>query len=374
LLFGDSRPNPGSRGIGHERWQSSGSPGDPAAARKNGRAAMKHIVIGGNGLVGRQLTSELLHRGEEVVVVDVVHSPVEMQRDVSFVMVDIADPVAVTRIPIGANDVIYNLAARRPGAPIARRRRHEHYWSTNYYGTFHILEAMLMAGASRLVQFSSDLVYGRTDGALQTETIRTTPLGEFAWSKLAAEGLVEPYRDLGMRISIFRPCGIVGPGRYGFLTRLFALIDRNLPVPMFGDGRQPCQLVAASDCAGAAIAAWEAGLPNEVYNLGSDDPLPRRDLLARVIREAGSTSRPVPMPAAPVRLLLGTLDRIGLPLREPDRFLIADMPPCLDASKAKAQLGWRPAYTDVDLALQAYREYRAGLSAPPASAIVLPAE
>jgi dTDP-glucose 4,6-dehydratase len=293
---------------------------------------MKHIVIGGNGLVGRHLTSELLQRGEEVVVVDVAHSPVEMERDVSFVMVDIADPVAVTRIPIGADDVIYNLAARRPATPIARRRRHEHYWSTNYYGTFHILEAMLMAGASRLVQFSSDLVYGRSDGAGQTETIRATPLGEFAWSKLAAEGLVEPYRDLGMRISIFRPCSIVGPGCYGFLTRLFPLIDRNLPVPMFGDGRQPRQLVSAPDCAGAAIAAWEAGLPNEVYNLGSDDPPPHREVLARVIREAGSTSYPVPLPAPPVRFLLGALDRVGVPVREPDRFLIADRQPCLDAS------------------------------------------
>ncbi len=335
---------------------------------------MKHIVIGGNGLVGRQLAGELLQRGEEVVVVDVAHSPVEMQRDVSFVMVDVADPVAVTRIPISADDVIYNLAARRPGTPVARRRRHEHYWSANYYGTFHMLEAMLLAGASRLVQFSSDLVYGRTDGAVQTETIRTTPLGEFAWSKLAAEGLVEPYRDLGMRISIFRPCSIVGPGRYGVLTRLFPLVDRNLPVPMFGDGRQPRQLVSAFDCASAAIAAWEAGLPNEVYNLGSEDPLPQREVLARVIREAGSSSSLLPMPVAPVRFLLGTLDRIGLPLREPDRFLIADKPPCLDASKAKAQLGWRPTHTDVDLALQAYREYRAGLSALPASAIALPAE
>jgi dTDP-glucose 4,6-dehydratase len=335
---------------------------------------MKHVIVGGNGMVGRHLAGELLQRGEDVVVVDVAKTALDIYRDVGFVNVDVAVPSAATKLPFGADDVVYNLSAQMLGAPRRRHHRREHYWPVNYYGTFHILEAMLIAGASQLVHFSTDLVYGRGRGVALTEQDAPAPIGEYGASKLASEELAARYREFGMGVTIFRPRRIVGPGRHGFLSRLFNLIERNLPVPVFGSGHNPYQFVSAFDCAAAAVDAWTAGCPNEVYNLGSDDPPPQLEILRRVIREADSSSFPISIPAAPVKLALGLLDRINLPLKEPERYLVADLPPILDASKAKRELGWRPAFSDIDLAVDAYREYRATQARPAAGPVVLPAE
>lgn len=61
-------------------------------------------------------------------------------------------------------------------------------------------------------------------------------------------------------------------GRLGILEKLFKLVDHNLPVPMIGSGRNPYQFISVFDCASAARAAFSAGVPNEVYNLGSLNP------------------------------------------------------------------------------------------------------
>lgn len=334
---------------------------------------MKHIVVGGNGLVGRHLVDALMQRGEEVVIADIARSPFAIDRDVAFVLVDIADPAAVTRIPIAADDAVYNLAGRMPDKALRPGRRHDCYWQVNYYGTFHILEAMMMAGATRLVQFSSGLVYGRSGSSAVTEDSPSDPLGEYAASKAAAEGLADTYRALGMRITIFRPSPAAGPERHPY-RRLFKYIEHGLPVPFFGDRSRPYQLVSAFDCASAAIDAWQSGFPNEIYNLGSDNPPAAHDILLRLIEEAGGRSRLLPIPAAAAKAGLAFFDRMGLPIREPDRYLIADRPPLLATAKAKRQLGWYPTATDIDLALAAYREYRSSFAEPITDEAVLPAE
>ena len=163
---------------------------------------------------------------------------------------------------------------------------------------------MAARGATKLVHFTSDMIYGHAKTAPVTEEHPADPLGEYGKSKLATEHLCQRYRDNGMRITIFRPRLIIGPGRLGILLKLFRLIDMHLPVPMIGPGKNAYQFVSVYDCASAARLAWQAGLPNEVYNLGSDDPPPVRELLSQLIAEACSRSVLVPTPAILVKAVL----------------------------------------------------------------------
>ncbi|MFY8100571.1 MAG: NAD-dependent epimerase/dehydratase family protein, partial [Allorhizobium sp.] len=225
---------------------------------------MRHIILGGDGFVGRYLAPRLLADGHEVVVADIVKSDLAHYRDARFINTDVTDPESIRRVGIKADDMVYNLSAKMLSPIQVRAKRHDFFFPVNYYGTENIIKAMDAAGAKSLVHFTTDMVYGHTYTWPQTEDHPCKPLGEYGLSKLKTEELAIEWRKRGMNISLFRPRLIIGPGRLGILAKLFKLIDNNLPVPMIGSGKNPYQFISVFDCASAAHAAYKAGVPNEV--------------------------------------------------------------------------------------------------------------
>jgi dTDP-glucose 4,6-dehydratase len=310
---------------------------------------MKHIIIGGDGFVGQHLAADLVALGEEVVVADIHKSSHAVYGKAPFVRIDVTDASTLESIP---------LKAKMLSPIVPKAQRHDFFWPVNFNGTENILNWMGAKGASKLVHFTTDMIYGHSVSVPQTEDHPTHPLGEYGESKLATETLCETWRQRGMAISLFRPRLIIGPGRLGILVKLFKLVDLNLPVPMIGSGHNPYQFISVFDCASAAQAAWRAGFPNSAYNLGSDNPPAVRDLLRQLIKHAGSRSFVLPTPAPLVKFALNSLDWINRPLMDPEQYLIADEVCILDTSKAKRELGWVPHYNDTDMLLAAYSEYR----------------
>lgn len=319
---------------------------------------MKHIIFGGDGFVGRHLAPKLLEDGHEVVVADVNRSDLDHYRNARFIRCDVTDPNRVAAIGIEPDDTVYNLSAKMLSPIQIRSKRHDFFWPVNFHGTENIIHAMANAEATRLVHYTTDMVYGHTHVWPQTEDHPASPLGEYGLSKWKTEELCWEWREKGMDITIFRPRLIIGPGRLGILEKLFKLIDWNLPVPMIGSGRNPYQFISVFDCAEAARAAFNAGLPNEAYNLGSLNPPSVRQLLRSLIHYAGSSSFLLPTPAWAVKRTLDFLDLINLPIMDPEQYLIADEMCILDVSKAERDLGWVPQYNDEDMLIAAYREYR----------------
>ncbi|WP_279483478.1 NAD(P)-dependent oxidoreductase [Aureimonas sp. SK2] len=333
---------------------------------------MKHVIFGGDGFVGRHLAKRLVSDGEEVVVADIAKSDLSHYSCARHMHVDVTDPAAVDAVPIEPGDMVYNLSAKMLSPLQVRAKRHEFFYPVNYDGTKHIIEAMDRAGADRLVHFTTDMIYGHTVTTPMTEDHPVAPLGEYGQSKLDTEYLAADWRKRGMRISLFRPRLIIGPGRLGILEKLFKLIDANLPVPMIGSGRNPYQFISVFDCAEAARLAWKADVPNEAYNLGSLNPPPVRKLLGDLVRHAGSKSILIPTPGFAVKRTLDLLDWLNKPLMDPEQYLIADEECVLDVSKGKRDLGWVPQYRDEDMLIAAYSEYRAKKEGRPAPASAYP--
>ena len=334
---------------------------------------MKHVIVGGDGFVGRHLARLLIERGEEVVIGGLSKSDLDIYRSATFVRADVREPAEVAALPIEPDDVIYHLAARMLMPIMPRAQRHFYFHSVNHLGTENVLRFVHERGCSKVVYFTTDMVYGRTRAMPKTEDHPRAPLGPYGGSKLASEKLCEDYRGRGMNVAIFRPRLIIGPGRLGILARLFRLIESNLPVPVIGNGRNHYQFISVFDCASAALAAADRGVPNGAYNLGSLNPPTVDDLLTRLIDAAGSRSMLLHAPALLVKPALAALDLIGWPLMDPEQYLIADEDCIVDVSKAEKELGWRPRFADDDMLLAAYAEYREAKSAPaPGPGVGLP--
>ena len=319
---------------------------------------MKHVIIGGDGFVGRHLARLLIERGEDVVIGGLSQSDLDIYRTARFVRVDVCSPAKVAALPIEPDDVVYHLAARMLVPIMPRAQRHEYFHSVNHHGTENVLRVAHERRCSKVIYFTTDMVYGRTQTIPKTEDHPRVPLGPYGGSKLASEKLCESYREQGMNVAIFRPRLIIGPGRLGILARLFRLIELNLPVPVIGNGQNHYQFISVFDCSSAALAAADRGVPNGAYNLGSLNPPAVDALLRKLIEAAGSNSMLLHVPAFLVKPALAALDLIGHPLMDPEQYLIADEDCVVDVSRAERELGWRPRFADDEMLLAAYAEYR----------------
>ena len=320
---------------------------------------MKHIIFGGDGFVGRYIARDLLAAGHQVLLCDRNRSDLPVYRFADYLPVDVRDAAAVATVPIAADDIVYNMAARLLMPPVKKSLRYQAYFPVHVDGTRNILTHMYAAGANHLVQFSTDMVYGPsvTPPPIRTDHPRN-PIDAYGKSKLACEDLCREWRQRGMQISLFRPRMVMGPGRLGLLQNLFRLIEANLPVPTIGSGSNRYQFVSVFDCASFAIQAAQMGCPNGEWNLGSVGAPSVRELLKGLVRHAGSRSLVIPTPAFAVKAVLATLDKVGLTLLTRAQYAIADEDYVVDVEDLRAVYGRVPEGTDEQMLTAAFDEYR----------------
>lgn len=320
---------------------------------------MKHVLIGGNGFLGRQLTRDLRNRGADVVVADIAElggSGAEV--GAAFVRADITKPNDFDAVPLAADDVVHHLAAKLIVPNYPSTNRHAYFWTCIHDGTRNVLDWMRKRGCANLVYWSSDMVYGPALQTPRPEDHPRQPFGPYGQSKVASEDLCFAARKDGMKVTILRPRLIIGPGRLGIFSKLFSLIERNRPVPLIGDGSNHFQFVSVADCAAASILVVEAGLPQGEYNLGSAEPPTVRQLLSDFIQRVGSRSRLIATPAGLVKATLSVLNRFGVAPMDPEQYMIADQDVVLSIARAERDLGWRPTLSDTDMLVRAYETYR----------------
>jgi len=317
---------------------------------------MRAVIVGGSGFVGRYVAAELTARGQEVVICDRAEPAASgLGR---FIRTDVTDLASVRALPLAADDLVIHLAANQYHGRVPRRNRRAYFEDTNVQGTANLLRLMEERQASRMIYFSTDMVYGKPAYLpIDTEHPKL-PFGPYGASKRASELLCERYREKGARITVFRPRMIIGPGRLGVLKKLFALIDAGLPVPLIGSGNNHYQMISVLDCARAVLLAIDRDCPNAEYNLGSKNPPTVRELLSQLIRRSNSRSRLIPTPGPAVKAVLSGLSAAGLELLYKEQYMIADENYLVDISKTEQELDWSPNYSDTDMIIESYDYYK----------------
>jgi dTDP-glucose 4,6-dehydratase len=318
-----------------------------------GRLTLNVLVTGGAGFIGSNLVRLLLEErpGWRVVNLDKLTyagnaeslADVERHPRYRFVRGDVCDGALVAALLSEERiDAIMHLAAeshvdRSILAPAV-------FIETNVRGTQVLLEAARDARVSRFLHVSTDEVYGSLGpSGLFTEESPVAPSSPYSASKAASDLLALAYaRTFGVPVIVTRCSNNYGP--YQFPEKLVPLMIanalRDLPLPVYGDGRNVRDWIHVEDHCRGLVAALEHGAPGEVYNFGAASERRNLDLVRQVLS----------LLAKPESLVMFVKDRPGHDRRY-----------AIDASKARRTLGWAPRRSfDEGLAATVawYREHR----------------
>ncbi|MEU4515632.1 dTDP-glucose 4,6-dehydratase [Nonomuraea wenchangensis] len=247
------------------------------------------LVTGGAGFIGSHFARSL--HDVYVTVLDKLTYAGDLTNlegvSHEFVHGDICDAGLLARVVPG-HDLVVNFAAeshvdRSIAGP-------SEFMRTNALGTQTLLQACLEAGVPKVVQVSTDEVYGSIDIGSWDESAPVRPRSPYAASKAGGDLIARAYAvTYGMDVSITRCGNNYGPRQYPekiiplFVTRLL----RGEKVPLYGDGGNVRDWIHVGDhCAGIRLVA-EKGAPGEVYHIAGTAELTNRELTARLLEACG---------------------------------------------------------------------------------------
>lgn len=325
-------PNPARRGA----W--------PARERER---ALKVLVTGGAGFIGSHAAEAFAAAGHDVVVVDNLSTGERENLDPSIRLyeVDIRDEALDEVFAAERPDVISHHAAQASvNVSVADPRKD---METNIWGSLNVINCALRHGVKKFIYISTGgAAVGEPRYLPVDEAHPVDPLSPYGASKHAVEHYLYIYRKLsGLDYTILRYPNIYGPrqdplGEAGVVAIFTGQMLRGEQVRINGTGEQERDFLHVADVASANVLAIDAPA-GEMYNLGSGVGTSVNEIFALLARFTGYKREPVHGPALP-----GEVFKIYL-----------------DASKARAQLGWRPRYSLAEGLEQTVAWFRARMHA-----------
>lgn len=330
---------------------------------------MPHVLVtGGAGFFGGILKRQLLRQHFDVTSIDRVPDPSWHPR-LTRVTGDLRDPWLMNALFKRRNfDAVFHCAAvLGQGFSVD-----EHdLWASNVGATRMLAEACRSYGVPKLIFTSTNCLWAHNPGHLIAEEEPPTPADLYGRSKFAAEEILARYARY-MDVVILRSPSIIDRGRLGLLGILFEFIHEGKTVWVVGHGRNRYQFIYAEDLVRACLAALRPG-ECDIFNVGSLNVKPLRDVYQAVIDAAGSTSKVRSLPLKPAVAAMKLAHRLRVSPLGPYhcRMIAEDF--MFDTSKIEKRLGWRPTLTNEEMLVQAYRYYetrreeihqRENLSAP----------
>ncbi|MGV9393445.1 dTDP-glucose 4,6-dehydratase [Streptomyces olivaceus] len=259
-------------------------------------------VTGGAGFIGSHYVRQILSGAypefadASVVVLDKLTyagneenlAPVSADRRFELVVGDVCDADLLADVLPGVDVVVHFAAESHVDRSITGPADFMH---TNVQGTHTVLNACLDAGVRRVVQVSTDEVYGSIDAGSWTEDHPLEPNSPYSASKASADLVARSYfRTYGLPVCVTRCSN--NYGRYQFPEKIIPLFITNLlegeELPLYGDGSNVRDWLHVDDHCRAIQLVVEGGRPGDVYNIGGGTELTNRDLTAQLLKETGS--------------------------------------------------------------------------------------
>ena len=199
------------------------------------------------------------------------------------------------------------------------------YYDSNVTGTLHLLDAARTAGIERFIFASSSSVYGICKRVPFSEDFHLTQtISPYAATKIAGEFLCSTFSHLyQMRMIALRFFTVYGARQrpdlaiHQFTHKILA----GRPIDQFGDGTTRRDYTYIDDIIQGVIAALKYdGAMWDIFNLGENETISLKDLIAAIETAVGKRAKINQLPEQP-----------------------GDVPlTCADISKARRLLGYNP--------------------------------
>ena len=293
---------------------------------------MKVLVTGGAGFIGSNIVDELIDGGFDVVVVDNLSTGFKefINSKAKFYKADITDAKRIRDIfQKEKPDYVHHLAAQMDVRVSTKKPIFDA--TSNIIGSLNVIINSIRNNTKKII-------YANTGGALYGE-IRAedlpikeshliNPISEYGVSKHTVEHYLFLYNyNYGLDYVSLRYPNVYGSrqnpnGEAGVIAIFIGKMLANQRPIIFGDGTQTRDYVYVKDVVNANIAAQESS-KNGCYNIGTGKETSILEIFDMLKKELNFKQDPIYS-----KKRIGEIQRI-----------------CLDASKIKKELGWRPKYS-----------------------------
>ncbi len=286
---------------------------------------MRVLVTGGAGFIGSHIVDGLVEAGHEVVVADDLSSgrAENVNPHARLVDIDICAPDLLELAASFRPDAVSHWAAQAsvPGSVSDPERDA----TVNVVGGINVCRAAVGAGVSQFVYATTGgALYGEPEYLPCDEDHPIRPISPYGLSKWTLEQYLPILLPESMAVKVLRPANVYGPrqdphGESGVVAIFASRMARGEPVTIFGDGEHTRDYVYVGDVVDAHGLALTSG-ESLTVNVGTGVETSVNDLFSAMADAVGYTRPPQWAGERP-----GDVRWI-----------------CLDSTRAREMLGWRP--------------------------------
>ena len=234
----------------------------------------KVLVTGGTGLIGREVTSQLLELGSKVKVVSLDN--LQSNQNVEYINGDLTNLDFCLEVTKGM-DYVFHLAGIKGSIDVTKSRPASFFVPLLMFNT-NVLEASRRNNVEKLVYTSSIGAYSAAEVFVETENRDGVPQDMYpGWAKRMAELQIKAYKEeYGLDWAVVRPCNVYGPGdnfdpknAMVIPSLMHRIANGEKPLKVWGDGTAIRDFAYSQDVARGVIQALHFGTRGDFVNLGS---------------------------------------------------------------------------------------------------------
>lgn len=258
---------------------------------------MKLLITGGAGFMGSNYIHYVLREHEDYEVINLdkltYAGNLDNLRDIeddpryTFVKGDIADAKIVSEVAKGVDAIVNYAAETHVDRSILWARD---FAMTDVIGTLTLLEAIKNFNIPRMVQISTDEVFGSIEKGYFTEESPFLPNSPYSASKAGGDLMCRAFiKTHSTPVIVTHSVNFFGPNQYP--EKIIPLFVTNLledkKVPVYGKGENRRQWIFTEDHCSAVDKILHKGIEGETYNITTGDEINNIELTKIILRELG---------------------------------------------------------------------------------------